>query len=138
VMLEETGLPFVVLEHDLRRVPGGPRERRQVFYGDGSDPRVLRGLAADRAAALVITLDRPAVAERLVAIARSLYPDLVIVARGHDADVCARLRALGASVVVPETLELSLIIGETVLRQLRVPDDVVADAAELVRSYHSQ
>ena len=108
----------MVLEHDLRRVPPGPRERRKVFYGDGSDPRVLRSVAADRAAALVITLDRPAAAERLVATARPLYPDLAIVARGHDADVSARLRALGATVVVPETLELSLIIGEAVLRQL--------------------
>ena len=76
VMLEETGIPFVVLEQDLRRVPPGPRERRKVFYGDGSDPRVLRSVAADRAAALVITLDRPAAAERLVAAARPLYPDL--------------------------------------------------------------
>ena len=137
-MLEETGIPFVVLEHDPRRVPPGPRERRKVFYGDGSDPRVLRSVAADRAAALVITLDRPAAAERLVATARPLYPELAIVARGHDADVSARLRALGASVVVPETLELSLIIAEAVLRRLAVPDDVVEDAAELVRRYHSR
>ena len=138
VMLEETGIPFVVLEHDLRRVPSGPREQRKVFFGDGSDPRVLRSIAADRAAALVITLDRPAAAERLVAAAHPLYPDLVIIARGHDAEVGARLRELGASVVVPETLELSLIIGEAVLRELDVPDDVVADAAELVRSYHTR
>lgn len=137
-MLEETGIPFVVLEQDPRRVPPGPRERRKVFYGDGSDPRVLRSVAADQAAALVITLDRPAAAERLVATARPLYPHLAIVARGHDADVSARLRAHGASVVVPETLELSLIIAEAVLRRLEVPEDVVEDAAELVRRYHSR
>ncbi len=48
---------------------------------------------------------------------------------------CARY---GASVVVPETLELSLIIAEAVLRRLAVPEDVVEDAAELVRRYHSR
>jgi CPA2 family monovalent cation:H+ antiporter-2 len=137
VMLEETGIPFVVLEQDLRRVPTGPRERRKVFFGDGSDPRVLRSVATDRAAALVVTLDRPAAAERLVAAVRPLYPDIAIVARGHDGEVSARLRALGATVVVPETLELSLIIAEAVLRQLAVPEDVVEDAAELVRQYHT-
>ena len=137
-MLEETGIPFVVLEQDPRRVPEAPRGQRRVFFGDGSDPRVLRSVAADQAAALVITLDRPAAAERLVATARPLYPELAIVARGHDAAVSARLRALGASVVVPETLELSLIIAEAVLRRLAVPDDVVEDAAELVRRYHSR
>ena len=137
-MLEETGIPFVVLEQDPRRVPESPRAQRRVFFGDGSDPRVLRSVAADQAAALVITLDRPAAAERLVATARPLYPELAIVARGHDAAVSARLRALGASVVVPETLELSLIIAEAVLRRLAVADDVVEDAAELVRRYHSR
>ena len=137
-MLEETGIPFVVLEQDPRRVPEAPRGQRRVFFGDGSDPRVLRSVAADQAAALVITLDRPAAAERLVATARPLYPELAIVARGHDAAVSARLRALGASVVVPETLELSLVIAEAVLRRLAVPDDVVEDAAELVRRYHSR
>jgi CPA2 family monovalent cation:H+ antiporter-2 len=135
-MLEETGIPFVVIEHDLRRVPSGPRERRRVFYGDGSDPRVLRSLAADRAAALVVTLDKPVSAERVVATARALYPELAIIARAHDADASVLLKALGATVVVPETLELSLIIAEAVLRQLAVPDDVVDDAAELVRRYH--
>jgi glutathione-regulated potassium-efflux system ancillary protein KefC len=135
-MLEETGIPFVVIEHDLRRVPSGPRERRRVFYGDGSDPRVLRSLAADRAAALVVTLDKPVSAERVVATARALYPELAIIARAHDADASVLLKTLGATVVVPETLELSLIIAEAVLRQLAVPDDVVDDAAELVRRYH--
>jgi len=136
-MLEETGIPFVVLEQDLRRVPPGPRERRRVFYGDGSDPQVLRSVATDQASALVVTLDRPAATERVVAVARQLFPDLPIVARGHDGPNSARLRALGATVVVPETLELSLILSEAVLRRLQVPEDVVADAAELVRRYHS-
>ena len=99
---------------------------------------MLRSVGAESAAALVVTLDRPAAAERLVAAARPLYPELAIVARGHDADVSARLRSLGASVVVPETLELSLIIAEAVLRRLDVPEDVVEDAAELVRRYHSR
>ena len=44
---------------------------------------------------------------------------------------------MGATVVVPETLELSLIIAEAVLRRLAVPEDVVEDAAELVRRYHT-
>ena len=85
----------------------------------------------------MVTLDRPAAAERLVAAVRPLYHDIAIVARGHDAENSARLRALGATVVVPETLELSLIIAEAVLRQLAVPEDVVEDAAELVRRYHT-
>ena len=40
--------------------------------------------------------------------------------------------------MVPETLELSLIIAEAVLRRLEVPEDVVEDAAELVRRYHTR
>ena len=109
--------------HRRRLRPGGARDRRDArgdrrsrswcwsrtcaasrparasvarcSIGDGSDPRVLRSVATDRAAALVVTLDRPAAAERLVAAVRPLYPDIAIVARGHDGEVSARLRAAG-------------------------------------------
>ena len=73
-MLEETGHP--VRRPRAGSAPGaaGPARAPTVFYGDGSDPQVLRSVAAEQAAALVITLDRPAAAERLVAVARQLYP----------------------------------------------------------------
>ena len=69
--------------------------------------------------------------------ARPLYPDLAIVARGHDADVSARLGPgrLGGGA---GDVGASLIIAEAALRRLAVPEDVVEDAAELVRRYHSR
>ena len=108
-----------------------------MFYRRRQRPRVLRSVAADRAAALVITLDRPAAAERLVAAVRPLYPDSPSSCEGTTAKSAPAAR-LGRHGVVPETLELSLIIGETVLRRTRGPEDVVADAAELVRRYHTR
>jgi voltage-gated potassium channel Kch len=67
---------------------------------------------------------------------RSFYPGATIVARAHDEAGSGRLERLGATVVVPETLELSLSIGEAVLQRLCVPDAAAAAAAEVLRRYH--
>jgi voltage-gated potassium channel Kch len=69
---------------------------------------------------------------------RSFYPGATIVARAHDEAGSDRLERLGASVVVPETLELSLSIGEAVLQRLCVPDAAAAAAAEVLRRYHKR
>ncbi len=68
--------------------------------GDARDVTVLRTAGVQRAAALITTLDDPSNA--VVALtARSLAPDLRIVARVSDADWSDRLMRAGASHVVP-------------------------------------
>jgi voltage-gated potassium channel Kch len=135
-MLDAADIPFLALDLDVAKVLAARREGRRVLYGDASDPRVLDLAGTGRAAALVVTLDRPGAAERIVATVRSFYPGATIVARAHDEVGSERLERLGATVVVPETLELSLIIGEAVLQRLCVPEPAAAAAAEVLRRYH--
>jgi monovalent cation:proton antiporter-2 (CPA2) family protein len=137
-MLDEAGLPFVALDLDLTRVLVARKAGRPVFYGDASDQLVLDRAGTGRAAAVVITLDKPGAAERIVASVRSFYPGIAVVARGHDAALSYRLERLGASIVVPETLELSLKLGEALLQRLGCSADTVEDAARTVRERHRQ
>jgi CPA2 family monovalent cation:H+ antiporter-2 len=132
-MLEEVGIPFVALDLDPVRVAAAQQAGRKVFYGDASDPRLLERAGTDRAAAAVITLDQPAAAERIVATLRSFYPKVAIVARAHDLLGRRRLEQLGAGIVVPETLELSLALGAAVLQRLGVAETAARDAADLLR-----
>ena len=68
--------------------------------GDARDSTVLRTAGATRAAALITTLDDPSNA--VVALtARSIAPDLRIVARVSDSSWSKRLMRAGASHVVP-------------------------------------
>jgi CPA2 family monovalent cation:H+ antiporter-2 len=82
---------------------------------------LLRRLHLATARALVVTLDDPDAADRLVAGARAERQDLLIVTRARDARHAAHLYRTGASDAVPETIEASLQLAEAVLVDLGVP-----------------
>jgi CPA2 family monovalent cation:H+ antiporter-2 len=104
-----------------------------VFFGDASRPDMLRKLGVERAAALVVTMDSPTAAERVVAVARRHWPELAICARAHDVDHAMRLIASGASHVVPEATEASLQLGELVLMAAGVPEPAARHVVEARR-----
>ena len=60
--------------------------------------------------------------------ARAAYPQALVVARAHDNDRRPKLKQLGASVVVTETLELGLGLAEAALLRLDVPEEVACEA----------
>jgi CPA2 family monovalent cation:H+ antiporter-2 len=94
-----------------------------AFFGDASRREFLEQLGADRAAALVVTMDRPDTALAVVKAARAHWPALTIHARVRDEAHARALLAAGASHVVLEVTEASLQLGEAVLTSLGVPDD---------------
>jgi CPA2 family monovalent cation:H+ antiporter-2 len=70
-------------------------------------------------------MDSPEGAEAIVAVARELRPDMIIVARARDARHAQRLYELGATDAVPETVEASLQLSEAVLVDIGVPMGLV-------------
>jgi CPA2 family monovalent cation:H+ antiporter-2 len=104
-----------------------------VFYGDASRPDMLRRFGADRARALVVTIDSPEAAEHVVVAARQHWPHLAIYARAQDAEHAAHLTAHGASHVVPEILEVSLELGEMLLVNSGVPEQAARRMVETRR-----
>jgi CPA2 family monovalent cation:H+ antiporter-2 len=63
--------------------------------------------------------------EAVVAAARQARPTMVIVARARDARQAGRLYELGATEAVPETVEASLQLSESLLVDLGVPMGLV-------------
>lgn len=117
-MLEQTGVPFVALDADPRRVALGRREGRPVYFGHSDDLRMLAQAGAGRAAAIVVTLDNAAATEETVAVLREVFPQVPVVVRGRDLVACDRLLALGASEAIPESVQLSTSVGEALLRRI--------------------
>ena len=66
-------------------------------------------------------MDEPEGTEAVVASARELRPEMVIVARARDARHAVKLYALGATNAVPETIEASLQLSEALLVDIGVP-----------------
>ena len=125
-LLDAHALPWVALDSDADRVAALRREGRAVYhgpiyYGDVTQPALLRRIGLQDARALVVTIDDRTRADALVQAARAARPDLLIVARARDGNHAARLYALGASDAVPETIEASLQLSEAVLVDLGIP-----------------
>ncbi|HXA38883.1 MAG TPA: cation:proton antiporter [Phenylobacterium sp.] len=124
-MLTHHAVPWTAIERDTRLVDAARREDKTIYFGDASRPELLRRCGLDSAPALVVTMDSPDGAEAVVASARDLRPDLMIVARARDARHAGRLYALGVTDAVPETIEASLQLSESLLVDLGVPMGLV-------------
>lgn len=120
-MLARHGKPYVAIDSDTDLVSNGRQRGYKVTYGNAGRGDALLRLGADEAAALIITMDEPVTAQRIVRKLRTQFPDLPILARARDADHAAQLYRAGATYAVPETLESSLQLSEAALVETGVP-----------------
>jgi voltage-gated potassium channel Kch len=89
-----------------------------VLYGDVSDPGLLAAGRAERAALVVITIDEPAIALRVVSLLHDAHPAVPIIARARDLAESARLLEAGATQAYPEAVEASLRLGGVALQMV--------------------
>ena len=119
-MLQVHDRRFVAVDADVDCVTGGRAAGFPVIYGDIGRAELVERLALDRADALVLTMDDPALTVRLCRRVRAVAPALCIVARARDPRHAAELYRAGVTDAVPETLESSLQLSEAVLVDLGV------------------
>lgn len=120
-MLDRHAKPYVAIDSDSDLVAQGQREGYKVLFGDAANGNVLTKMSVDQASAVIITMDEPVAAHRIVKRLRAKSAGLPIIVRARDASHAAALYRDGASHAVPETLESSLQLSEAVLVDLGVP-----------------
>ncbi len=118
-------IPFVAVDGDARLVANERKSGTPIYWGNASDPELLRRCGIARARGLVVTMDIPQAVERVVQAARNERKDLVIVARARDAQHAHHLYEIGASDAIPETIEASLQLSESLLVDIGVPMGLV-------------
>ena len=109
-VLQEQGVPYMAVEHDGDRAARLREQGFPVYYGNAARTELLRKLKLDEASSLVVTMDSPSAARRVVQAAREQAPHLKIFARSHDEAHARELEAAGATRVVPEMLEAGLLL----------------------------
>lgn len=124
-MLARHKIPYLALDADAARVSEHRRLGNPVYFGDSSNPELLRRCDIANARALVVTLDNPRAVEAVVEAARAERRDITIVARARDARHATALYELGVDDAVPETIEASLQLSEAVLVDVGVPMGLV-------------
>jgi CPA2 family monovalent cation:H+ antiporter-2 len=132
-VLEETEVPFVALDLDGDTVRREVQHGVPIYYGDATNPHVLRHVKIEDAKVLVVAISDPFMARRTVQVARGLNPKIHIVVRTRYLRELQELHQLGADDVVPEEFETSIEIFALVLRTYNMPQEFVMRKAEQIR-----
>lgn len=124
---------FLALDDDPVRVQEAAAGESCVHYGDSRRGELLSAVGLERARLLVIAVDKTDIALAVLKAARHLNSQVPILVRTRDDSQLAELKAAGASEVVPELLESSLMLASHALIMLGVPEQQVQSKVDEVR-----
>lgn len=129
-------IPYVALDLNVGAVMLGRESGYNVFYGDSTNPTVLRefGLTSRRVRAVVVALDNAHTARSTVLSIKSVAPRLKIFARARNLLETRALLKEGVQEAWPETIESSLMLARGVLGQLGIPESTVSNMLDELRS----
>jgi len=132
-MLERADIAYLALDSDPQRVREAAADGSSVVYGDASRRETLMSAGLNRARALAITFADTPVALKILHHVQQLRPDLPVIVRTRDDAEIDKLIAAGATEVVPEVLEGSLMLASHSLLLLGVPLNRVLQNIRAVR-----
>ena len=133
-VLRSTHVPYIVVDLNDALVREGREAGEPIYYGDVNNPEILDRVGVGRARMLVLAISDPMATRRAVAVARRANPGLSILVRTRYVADVDDLIALGANAVIPEEFETSVEIFSRVLREYHVPDHIISQQDELIRS----
>ena len=133
-VLERQGFEYVALDIDPARIRGARQAGEPVIFGDSSDEEMLIQAGLSTASAVIVSFSNPGTAIGIVRSVRSLRSDVPILVRTQDDARMQELKDAGATEVVPETFEASLMLASQVLMLLKVPTSRVVRMIGEIRS----
>ncbi len=120
-MLEREGIPYIALDLDPDRVRQAAAAGDSVVFGDAVRLQALMAAGLARASAVVVTYMDTASAFKVLANTRAHAPTVPVIVRTQDDHDLEKLQAAGATEVVPEAIEGSLMLASHALALVGVP-----------------
>ena len=136
--LKEEDIPFVALDIDPTRVHEATVAGERVMYGDAGRRAVLEAAGAGHAKALIISYADMRSSMKILHVTQEAYPNLPVIVRTSDETHMEEFRLAGATEVVPEVLEGSLMLASHALVILGVPLNRVVKRIRLFREERYQ
>jgi CPA2 family monovalent cation:H+ antiporter-2 len=120
-MLEREGIQYMALDLDPDRVRQAAAAGDSVVFGDAVRLQALMAAGLARASAVVVTYLDTASALKVLANTRAHAPNVPVIVRTVDDHDLEKLQAAGATEVVPEAIEGSLMLASHALALVGVP-----------------
>ena len=119
--LAAENIPFLALDVDPQQIRHTAVVGGKLAFGSADRAEVLMAAGLPRARAVVVAYPDAHSAERVVRLVRNHRTDIPVIVRAFDESTVARLKEAGATEVIPEVLEGSLMIAAETLVQLGIP-----------------
>ncbi len=120
-MLDHEHIAYMALDLDPDRVRQAAAAGDSVVFGDAARLQALMAAGLARASAVVVTYLDVASAMKVLAHIRVHAPQVPVVVRTQDDHDLEKLQAAGATEVVPESIEGSLMLASHALALVGVP-----------------
>lgn len=114
-------IPFLALDVDPQQLKREVPQGGKLVFGSADRAEVLQAAGLARARALVVAYPDTNSAEHVVRKVRESRPDIPVIVRAPDESSVAKLKTAGATEVIPEVLEGSLMIAAETLTQIGFP-----------------
>lgn len=134
--LKIEAVPYVVLDLDPRRVTEARNGGEPVFFGDACKRGILKQLDIINCQMLVVTFSDTKLQEEVISLCRQLDTNTTVMVRTRDDTNLDALEKVGATQVIPENLEGSLMLVSQVLFKCGVPLNRILKRLESERRNH--
>ena len=122
-----------IIDHDVEMIQAAGNFGFKVYYGDGARLDVLRASGAANAETILVCVDRPDTADRIVELVKAEFPLTRLFVRAYDRGHAIRLVQAGVEYQLRETFESALVFGHQVLIDLGFTHEQARETIEDVR-----
>ncbi len=120
-LLDGEHIAYMALDLDADRVRQAAAAGQSVVFGDAARLQSLMAAGLARASAVVVTYQETASAMKILRLVQAHAPKVPVIVRTIDDADLEKLRAAGATEVVPEAIEGSLMLASHALALVGVP-----------------
>jgi CPA2 family monovalent cation:H+ antiporter-2 len=136
--LAQEGVAYMAMDIDPERVREAASQGESVVFADATRRESLLSAGLQRASVVIIAVDGMRSAEKILHHVRDCRPELPVVTRAPDEHALEPLSKAGATEVVSESLEASLMLATHALALMGLPMNRVLRRVREMRSKRYQ
>lgn len=133
-ILNSESFNYFALDYNVELISNASKAGYKVSFGDSTHREILLAAGIERASILVICHDSVGSAEKTLIQAKSINKEIPILVRTRDDTYYTQLSEAGATEVIPETLESSLLMASHVLSILGMPMSKIVRRVQEMRN----
>ena len=122
-----------IIDMDVEMIQAAGNFGFKGYYGDGARLDVLRASGAANAETILVCVDKPETADRIVELVKAEFPLTKLFVRAYDRGHAIRLVQAGVEYQLRETFESALVFGHQVLIDLGFTHEQAEETIEDVR-----